>query len=60
MVDVWREENAVDVGGVGLERGHWDQRRGVGFRDHAPDVDIALERSQTTGVSQFSTRETLG
>ena len=42
MVDVWGEENAVDVGGVGLEGGYGDEGGGVGFGDHAPDVDVAL------------------
>ena len=43
-MDVGGEEDTVDVGGVGLEGGDGDEGGGVGFGEHAPDVDVALEK----------------
>lgn len=44
VADVGADENAGDVGVVGLEGGDGDQGGDVAVLDHAPDVDVALER----------------
>ena len=46
VAHVGTDEDAGDVGVVGLEGGDGDEGGEVAVLDHAPDVDVALERKR--------------
>lgn len=48
MTDVRREENSSYIGGMSLKRRHWYQRGDVAILEHAPDVNVALEKKKVS------------
>ena len=46
MTDVWREENSSHISGMSLKRRHWYQRGDVAVLEHAPDVNVALDKKK--------------
>lgn len=56
VADVWRQEDAGDVGLMRLEFGHRDERRDVFVCDDAPDVDGALLAIAHGGAEERAVR----